>query len=202
MLKQQVNLLNSLPKPKRAYISFARLKVFLMAAILLLIVTYSAFYFQGISVAKDLKQLTNKRNNLTTKISDINKRRESAPVDEALQEKVSVLVDMLSSKQQILDTISPRSALEYADLLTILSEKTPDGMWLELIQVDPEDDLIKFTGKAVSADLVPKFISNLKSTTLLASENFNSVHVARTSDMYVNFTVQTKHERGDEEEEN
>lgn len=124
--------------------------------------------------------------------------------DPALVARLQQLEREAADKARVLDLLGGRTlgnTQGFSGHLAALGRRHPDGLWLQRVRISNGGRQIVLRGRAVSADLVPRFMEALRLEPAFAGTAFHSFEMSRqkSTDGPVSFALQTA--CGDAEDE-
>ena len=74
---------------------------------------------------------------------------------------------------------SSKKEFSFSSIMNSLSEKTVDGIWLTELSIKTESSQYRLVGNAQQPDLLPRYIDQLKTSTVLKGTSFNLFDLER-----------------------
>jgi len=172
-VKQQINLLNCLPKPEEVTLSFIRL-LQISAAFLFIM-----FFF----LIKSQWQLA------TTKSSYQQAKAEETKIVEQFNGVMKSTGHTSNSTTESFKTKLNLSNV-FSDYLEALAEVTPNNIWLKSIEINHHTDLIRLSGSSQNATFIPDFVSALSDTPEFKQGQYKNFQISQSNNSdHVEFLI-------------
>ena len=168
---QQINLLNSLPKQKIAFIKVWHMVLIGIFACLLLILWWGSNYKKNQELKRKIDTLVLAQKNLTDQLLSLSKVAKTEE-PEALRQQEQ-LIELLNSKQNI-------SIQKFIKYLQLLADVTPDNLWLTQITAQNSTDVLNIQGEAYQVPAVLHYVNLLNQFDVFNKHPFSVVTLAES----------------------
>ncbi len=198
-MRQNINLLNALPKPSRYELTAIRIGqiwggfIALLLCITILHITYSFYLHHKASTLRTEARLSSERL-IATKIRypvEIQKQNLDANIANLAQEA--------SLKQTLIDIVTHQANhnpdIGLSSYLRSLGNAIVPGVWLTRIQIENRAGKASLAGYAEAPMLAVKFLQNLRHQPGFTNKTFNAINVLKdpaADNGTVTFTLATQ----------
>ncbi len=180
-MSQQINLLNTALIKQKDFLNPNNI------AITLGLLSALMFGYYGYA-QKELSTLNITRSQAAEKLSTINVQLQQATLlhtprvpNKALLDEISQLEQKEVMQLQILQTVNQSSASPdkgYAALMRAFAKQSMDGLWLTSFNFNSKSEKLNISGRTLQADLVPEYISRLRSEPALKGKLFSALNMS------------------------
>lgn len=192
-MKQEINLLLQLPKPKTILFCTAHILQITTAWMLLLVIIYGLGWNAIGLKEKKLAKLLSKKESLQQKARQYNRYKTTlfANPDRVAAEKT--LLETLAHKQKTQTT-------GFASTLLSLAQYTPCEIWFTRITISHND--ITLTGEITAPHLIPKFLEDLQQYNQFKEKRFHLINLSQTEKnkpLSLNMSTKEQIQKGERE---
>ena len=181
-MRQNVNLLLSLPKPKKEILSAVHIMQ-ILGVLLLALILLSGINLWGIKKQnKKLLALIEQQTKLRAEFSRYSRYKSTSSTKGHNIEEEKNLLRILANKQKL-------KVNGFSDYLLALAQYTPCGLWLNNITI--RQNTINLTGNADSPETIPDFLQALRQSYRFRSLNFKVFDVSKKGDKPLGFIMST-----------
>lgn len=178
-MSQQINLFNPLLlKTHKLFSLYTMLQA--LGLILLGSLLFYAYAWYSVQTTQDRVGKTERMRAATLKqldsLKDKSAQREPSKL---LQEEIARLEAQLATRQNVVSVLMRGEVGNkegFSEYFRALSRQTPEGLWLTGFEVTGSGD-IAISGRALNAEMVPVFISQLNREPALAGKNFDTLEI-------------------------
>lgn len=178
-MSQQINLYSpSFRKPKKLFT--ARTMVEALAVVLIALMTlYVYARFQVNVLAREASAFDERVRAGLERVKKI-PGAPAAADDKQLDARIAELQTRLQATEQLLGQASmSRSTASYAEPLRALARQRVDGVWLTSITLAGDTGDLSLAGRALRAELVPRYIARLTGDPALRGRRFATLAIER-----------------------
>lgn len=198
-MSQQVNLYQPVFRQQKILFS-ARTLVILSVGFAAILLLWSTLLSQRVGTLE--AELERQRESEQRAMAQLTSLREAMPEttpDETLQARIDQLEQQraqLRASLQALGQAQPAAAAQLPERLDALSRRQPDGMWLTELSLDERQRDVVLRGRALSASLIPAYLSELSLEPVISGTGFRQVRLEAADDHIpgVHFFISTRSE--------
>lgn len=189
---QQINLLRSLPENKPFILPFKVVKWFLLA---LFVLFFFVYVFQFISKwysDSNISSLEKRKAQLTQEMLDFAKRQQSEQALGSLTAKIKSLKIKTEERQKVIDVLSVKKSMSFADVLSYLANISSKKLWLTeiIVSSDQKDFICK--GGSLTPTAVFDYVNKLKELPMLKNKELLVEGLKKTDADIYTFTIYSR----------
>lgn len=192
MEKQNINLVTSLPTKQIIYLSFRFIRIIFIFFICSLLIAYLFVMVVSHVGAANADSLKKERAMLNNQISSAMNKMDTFHANAAVLKNITALQSAVQEKERVLALLKTQQNIKFSYYLETLADAIPNTVWLNEIQIIPEEEYVKLVGKTTNASSLPVFIEHLKKTAIYGHYLFKSVDVEKAKENYFQFTITSK----------
>lgn len=163
-MKQQINLLNTLPQRARDYFSAANILKALGGFILFLILIYGYAYWNASSHNKRVIILTAKQKAAEKELAELTLKYPKAANSSGIEKDIADLNRQVTERNRLIEILKQQGAFNtagFSSYLQGLSEAVISGVWITKITLSDGGGKLILIGKALNASAVLEFVKKL-----------------------------------------
>lgn len=193
---QQINLYQPMLRKARKVFS-ARALAQSLAVIVVALVAIGGFgQWQLSSLERELMRARAQQLESAQRVEQLRAMVPVRPADAALQQRVEVLQQEQATKQRVLSALSgsrPGNHQGFVEQLEGLARQSLDGLWLTRVEIAGAGTVLGLHGRAVSPELLPRYLQRLGDEPVFAGTEFRSFVMAQGArESSVEFTLDTR----------
>jgi hypothetical protein len=181
-MSQQINLVNASLLPQKKILS-AALMVRAVGGFLLLFCLAAGYLFQQTNKLEaeraDWTKRADDAKNSMTQVAQQFPPRQPSPM---LQAEIKNIEEKIQSRDRVFDVLKSGvvgKTQGFSPLLEAFARQSVNGLWLTGISMNGAGDQMRIGGNALSADLIPQYISRLSTEPALRGRNFTAFQVGQ-----------------------
>jgi Fimbrial assembly protein (PilN) len=196
MINQQVNLFQPIFRKERKLLSFKVLLQASAAVLGVLVLLFGWSLQQTRQVEGDLAQLQQREAKFTAQLTAVSARLAGMKINTAPQLALANLEQELKARQKVvavLTRVRDSYTKGVSGYLESFSRQAPKGVWLTGFTVQAGGEGLVIRGGALKPALVPTFLQQLSSESVLQGTEFGLMQIQREEPdaRFVDFTVFT-----------
>jgi Tfp pilus assembly protein PilN len=184
-VRQQINLYQPMfRKQKKVFSAVAMLQVWVFTlAVLGAVYAYTGSRIEPFEV--ELGKIETQRQKLQNQIAQLEKTAPSQKQSKLLAAEIDRLSRELERKREIHEVISKSkigSEAGFSAIFEALARRHLDGTWLTSVAIRNGGEYLGFSGRTVSAELVPQYLQRLAEERAFSGRVFNVLELRRPED--------------------
>jgi Tfp pilus assembly protein PilN len=182
-MKQQINLLDELPKKKPDIFKVDMMKWIFPLFFVLLMMIYGLKVLMGMGLSKEVARLTEVEKKLTEQAEAMKKNFPEAAEAAALEETTKKLEQEVEKRSRVVAILTKKRAVNvtgFSGYLLALSKQIPSDVWLDKIQIQKGGEDIQLFGSAMSNSSLAQFTQNLSRDGLFKDKDFEVVNIKKS----------------------
>lgn len=181
-MSQQINLLNLDLRPQKELLNSSRM-VLILAGFLVLMSSVTGYTYRHMKQvelerADWDKRLQDSRDLLTRSAQQFQPQQPS----KALQGDIAMLEEKIQARDKVVSAMKTgmtEKSEGFSPLLGAFARQRLNGLWLTGISMSREDGQMRISGNALSADIIPQYITRLSGENALRGRQFSNLQVER-----------------------
>ncbi len=182
---QQINFYREEFKKPVIILPARQIALLTLVAALLLVALGAYLNIAAEGMKKQLIIAQTQKENLTAQLQSLQDNYKEPTEDPALINQIRQLDLNIEQKQELanfLKTESSKIEFSFSAALQGLAEKHIEGLWLTEISIQSQGGRYHLRGVTQRAALIPDYIENLKTSTILRGTSFNLFDLERDSE--------------------
>ncbi|MEH6628585.1 MAG: hypothetical protein V7739_19265 [Motiliproteus sp.] len=178
-MKQQINLYLH-QDVQKVPLSAVSCLLIVFVSLLLLGAVYGYNWQQQNILQVDMAALKNKQSRLQQDYESLRQRMVTPAESPALKKELERINADLASKRRfelVLGQLRSDSKIQFSSVLQGLSEQSIDGLWLTRIQSDTAIRAVILEGRALTPDLVPRYLKGLGQEAAYTRAHFDQLQL-------------------------
>lgn len=178
MSVQQINLFNPDFVPRRDVTTAPYLASGLIVVALLAVAGVFVAQRAGAQLIEEERRLTTEMDALRAQSESLTTQLSARKVDATLEKRLATQRAEVRTRQQVYEWLRTHTAAEengVSEYLRALARQTVDGVWLTRFAVDSRGSNLRIEGRALTSDLVPRYLGRLGEDDLLKGRAFATV---------------------------
>ncbi len=181
-MSQQINLFNQDLVKKRSLLTAFNL---FLALLLSLLVVVGIWSWAQVKFMKQLSMETQTAQFLSNVEKQLAQEKATAKLpthDPALANELKLLQEDLVNRERALSLLGENkfgNTVGYSDYLVAFARQIPAGVWMTGFDLEGAGDVISVHGRALQAETVPLFVSQLKREKIMQGKTFAALDIRR-----------------------
>lgn len=178
-MSQQINLYNPLLLKKQKLFSLVAMLQALGLILLGSLLFYAYAWYSVNTMKKRVDETSRMHASTLAQLERLQEKSEQREPSKLLQEEIIRLEAQVRTRKGVVDVLvrgEVGNKEGFSEYFRALSRQTPDGLWLTAFEVTGSGE-IAIKGRALKAELVPVFISQLSREAALAGKNFDMLEM-------------------------
>lgn len=179
-MSQQINLFNPLFRKQKKYFSAATMVQALSLIFLgsLLVYGYARYRMSTINQRAEQTAITHKATQ--AKLLELSAQSGPRQPSQLLADEVARMEAKLQARRHIvglLGTGELGNSAGFSEFFRALSRQTMNGVWITSFHVSGAESDMAISGRALQPELVPVYLSRLKTEAILAGKSFSTMEM-------------------------
>lgn len=181
-MSQQINLVNASLRKQKDILSSASM-VRAVGGFLLLLCLISGYLFQLThKLEAERADWAKRAEDAKTSMTQVSQQFPPRQPSTMLQAEIKNVEEKIQSRDRVFDVLKSGAVGKsqgLSGLLQAFARQSVNGLWLTGITVNGAGDQMRIAGNALSADLIPQYITRLSAEQALRGRNFTAFQVSQ-----------------------
>lgn len=179
-MTQQVNLLNRALIRPRDWLSLSNMMIIYALALIIMVLLYNMSLTQMTLAQEKRNQVIGEFENLQKELQIVTNARATPANAESQQKELQSLMQKKALQDKVLTVflqVEKDSGHHLLDYMLGFAHQKTQNVWLTGFKIDPFIHSLSLTGKALNAELVPKFIEQLSLEPVFKGQLFGGLTI-------------------------
>lgn len=179
-MSQQINLFNPLFRRQEKYFSATTMLQALSLLLLGSLLLYGYAWYRMSTIDERAEQTAAAHKVVQAKLLELGAQAPPRQPSQLLTDEVARMEAKLEARRHIvrlLGTGALGNSVGFSEFFRALARQTMDGVWITSFHVSGAESDVAISGRALRPELVPRFLSRLRTETVLAGQSFGAMEM-------------------------
>lgn len=184
-MSQQINLFNPALITKRSILSGMNIMLSSLVLVVLMVCLWGGLTWRLRQIQSIESSSFAQMQSLDAQFNQLQVELKMPVHDPVLAGRLTDLQNLLKQRQDALTVLSKGnfgSTVGASNIMVAFAKQIPDGVWLTGFDFDSESNAVSIRGRALQADSVPLFVTQLKREKAMSGRAFAALDLRRPAD--------------------
>ena len=179
-MSQQINLFNPLFRKQKKYFSAVTMLQALSLILLGSLLLYGYVRYRMSTLDEQAEQTASAHKATQARLLEISAQFGPRQPSQLLTEEVARMEAKLQTRQRVVGMLESGelgSSRGFSEFFRALARQSMNGVWITSFHVSGAESDMAISGRALQPELVPVFLTRLKTETILAGKSFSNMEM-------------------------
>lgn len=179
-MSQQINLFNPLFRKQKKYFSAVTMAQALLLILLGALLLYGYARYRMSTLNEQAEQTASTHKATQARLLEISAQFGSRQPSQLLSEEVARMEAKLQARQRVVGMLESGelgNRRGFSGFFRALARQTMNGVWITSFHVSGAENDMAISGRALQPELVPVYLTRLKTETILAGKSFSNMEM-------------------------
>lgn len=179
-MSQQINLFNPLFRKQKKYFSAVTMAQALLLILLGALLLYGYARYRMSTLNEQAEQTASTHKATQARLLEISAQFGPRQPSQLLSEEVARMEAKLQARQRVVGMLESGelgNRRGFSGFFRALARQTMNGVWITSFHVSDAENDMAISGRALQPELVPVYLTRLKTETILAGKSFSNMEM-------------------------